>query len=197
MSSIHTPPVDPGDLDLPPEEAKWPRVVGIVSICWASLGIVCGGCAPIAGVFAMSMIPADMRSEFPPNMAGTPAMWVVVVVGLFNTALLLAAGIVTMRRRPLGGMLHLAYGAAAVVIFVISMVLQFQHQDMLAQWAAQNPGTAFAKQMSNPGQKVGTVIGMVFGGILGLAYPIFVVVWFGVIKRRPETWGSRGRVTRI
>ncbi|GJQ30944.1 MAG: hypothetical protein HBSAPP03_28280 [Phycisphaerae bacterium] len=197
MSQISIPPSEPGDLELPPAPVKWPKTVGVISIVWAGLGLVCGGCLPVVGIAAMSMIPPEMKAEFPPNMAGTPALWGLGVIGLLNALLLLIAGIITIRRNPIGGPVHLVYACLAVVLFAGSMFLQFQNQEALARWAAENPGTQFAKQMNMPGQKIGTYVGMAFGAVLGLAYPVFLLVWFGAVKRGASAWPPRDEGVRI
>lgn len=191
MSVDYQPSAPIDEPELLAEAPGWPKVVGIISIVWSSLGMFCGVCAIGGGYFAVSMMPAEQRSQFPPNMLPSGLMLVVAALSMLSGVLLIVAGVVTLRRNPLGGKLHIAYAVLAILLSAANIYLQIGQQADLAQWARENPDTMFAKQMQSPGQQVGQTVGYAVGAIMGFAYPIFLLIWFGAVKRRPETWGSR------
>jgi len=174
-----------------PEAPGWPKVIGIISIVWSSLGMLCGGCMLGLGYVGMSMMPAEQRSQFPPNMLPSGALLGVAILGLLSGVLLIIAGVVTMRRNPLGGKLHIAYAVLAILLTAAQMYLQVGQQAELAQWARENPDTMFGKQAQNPGQQIGQTVGLAVGAIMGFGYPIFLLIWFAGVKRTPASWGPR------
>ena len=68
------------------------------------------------------------------------------------------------------------------MLTVISIFFNWQYQSGLLKWAAEHPTDQWAKQQ-NP---TGAYAGMAFGICLGMAYPVFLLVWFGAMGKRPE-----------
>lgn len=184
MSQI-PPPIDADAF--PPEPPKWPKVVGIFSICWGILGCLCGGCGLLQPLM-MNMMPPEQRTQFPPEMISSAQM-VGIVAGMLFNFVLIAAGSTVVARKPVGRVLHLIYAALAIAGFVVGIYFQMQQQAVMEQWARENPDSQFAKQMK-AGGNIGMLIGWVIGGILGLAYPAFCIVWFGLVKRTPDSMGT-------
>jgi hypothetical protein len=183
---MDAPSLDPAGFDAPiaPEPA-WPKVVGIISTCWASLGLFCGVCGTtmgFVGPMMAKMAEQQMGGPMPKEMQASPAQLILGVVGLGGSALLLAAGIATTKRRPAGRSLHLFASIAGLILTAIGGWLAYQQQMALSHWLQQNPSDPWARQ-ANPG------IGLAIGGfmtLLGLAWPIFCLVWFGAMGKRPE-----------
>ena len=79
------------DMPMPAEPPAWPKVVGIISIVWASLGLLCGVCGTgwllYMPTFAKSM-EAQM-GPMPPAMSPSPAQLALMVLGVFGLVLVL------------------------------------------------------------------------------------------------------------
>lgn len=181
-----TPPHIPGALDVPDALPQWPKVIGIISICLAGLGLTCQVCGVAMAPLSMSIIPADQRDQYPPNMGVGPLVYLAAALGLPHGLLLLVAGIQTMRRRASGKMLHLIYALLALPLVAFGIWVQVEQQAVIAQWVRENPDTVYAKQMQMPGAAMGQYIGMIFGIFFGLAYPVFLLIWFGIVKAKAD-----------
>lgn len=179
-----TPPTDhdAAMFDDAVEPPRWPKVVGIISIVWASLGLACGVCGMAGPFISTYFVPPEMKGQMPP-MAPPPLMLAAQVAGMANAVLLLVAGIMLVSRKPVSKPMHLVYGLLSFPLFVVTMMLSMQQQAALAQWAQQNPDTPYGKAMQGPGAALGQTIGWVIGCLMML-YPVFCVIWFGFVKRR-------------
>lgn len=164
------------------EPPRWPKVVGTISIVWAALGLTCAGCG-LASIALMDQFikPAEERfGPMPDVMKPGPAQIVLSVISFLPVIVLLVAGIMVVARKPLGGTLHLVYAVLSLIITGVAAVFGLQQQMAIAEWVRQNPDSQWAQQ-SNP------TMGFVMMGLmvaLGLAWPVFCLIWFGVVKRR-------------
>lgn len=188
MSQYPPPPPTSGTFDddvfAPPP--VWPKVIGIISIVLGSIGLTCGGCGALSMVVFLPMAESQMGEPVPPPMQLGVLHWLLMGVGMALAVLLLVAGIVTVMRRPEGRTLHLLYAALNIPITMASAAIQVRQINEMAQWAANNPDSMWAKQQNMPGGGVGQWAGLVFGVVLGLSYPVFLLIWFGLVKRRKE-----------
>lgn len=168
-----------------PRVYKWPVVIGIISIVWSSLGITCAGC----GAGMLAMLPAMFKDQgpLPPTMQMSGLLAINMGLGVMMGILLLTAGILTLRRNATGGMLHMVYGVLGLPLVAFGTWVQFQQMAAMDQWVAENAGSPFARGHSSAGGMIGVVVGLV----LGLAWPIFVLIWFGVVKRGAGSMGVR------
>lgn len=180
------PPQVPGELEVHDALPQWPKVIGIISICLAGLGLTCQVCGVAMAPLSMSMMPADQRDQFPPNMGVGPLIYLAAALSLPHVLLLLAAGVQTLRRRASGKMLHLIYALLALPLVAFGIWVQFEQQANVAQWVRENPDTTYAKQMQMPGAAMGQQFGLIFGVCFGLAYPIFLLIWFGIVKAKAD-----------
>ena len=108
--------------------------------------------------------------------------------------LLIVAAVRLLKRDQSGRTLHLAYALAAVVAtFAGAGVNYLSQQDLLAAqqaWAEQygdasDYGKQIAAQVEMQAQYSGAsqAIGLVFGLAVGLAWPVFCIIWFGMVKK--------------
>lgn len=172
---------------MPVEPPSWPKVVGIISIVW---GLVTGLCCNVAGTAMMIFMPQLMANNpqvqenggIPPSMTPTPLFFGSVALGFFVSGLLFVAGVTTVGRRPIGRTLHLAYGALAILGAIIGVAYQLKMQADMAAFVQQWPKSPFSQGQSGPGR----YIGLVFGLVIGLGWPIFCLAWFAPAKRRPD-----------
>ena len=182
-------PDDPLFEAVPEEPPSWPKVVGIISIVLGGLGLVCNGCGSAYFVIGPSFFASMMKTtveELPPNMKPGPEMLLLSAVALVISVLLIFAGAATTRRRGSGRLMHLAYAAVQFPLFGVSMWLQWRTMLQMRQWIAEHPESPFSKG-GDP--MAGFVIGLVIGAVIGLAYPCFLLVWFGLIKRDAASMG--------
>lgn len=172
------------------EPPKWPKIVGIVSIVLASLGLLCNGVGGV-GLALMSVFGGmveeaaqqDPAAAMPPAMFQPPATTVAAtILGLATSIGLLIGGIMTVNRKALGRPLHLFYAVFGIVAVVLSIMGGLTQIDMMQEWVRDNPDTNFARSYS----PVSTYASMGFGVLLGGGYPIFCLIWFGAMGKRPE-----------
>lgn len=186
-----TSPADPAPADpaLAPDQfaepAMWPKTVGIISTVWGTLGLGCLGC--LGAVMTVSMVfPQGLEQGYPdghPPVLVAPALttWVSMGMSLVNAAVLIAAGILLIMRKPIAHPVHLLYGVLGILFGAFGVWANVQHQQAITDWVNQNPGTKFASEQQAQGP-INTAI-MVAFMLLGFAWPVFCVVWFGAIKR--------------
>lgn len=180
-------PVPPISSDFQPmaELPVWPKVIGIISIIWGSLGILCNTCAALGSLITpvfVNMVPPEQREEMQKQLAASMGLATVVVAvfGALIAILLIIAGIQTLKRQPAGRMLHLIYGVLGCLIALIGTAIGWSNSQ--AQIAGMPPEAANVARMGN-------LFGLAIGVCVGIAYPIFCLVWFGLVKRNSSDMG--------
>jgi hypothetical protein len=184
------------------EPPAWPKVVGIISIVLGSLGTVCGLCIAVFS-FAMKpfmqkmgelqaqgggarggpMIPSTpMPAELSPGTLS-------VISALFwpiGTIILIVAGISTVRRAAGGRTMHLGYAGLSLLFTLVGLAGAYQYQTATTQFFSAHPDdpwTKFFMAQGGMGTQLVQAIGMT---CVSAIYPIFCIVWFGVMGKRPE-----------
>lgn len=192
----HHPPAEP-DLAPLPHRPGWPKAIGIISIVLGALALTCmilsGAMVPLGAAMAGEAFE-DIPP--PPNMRLSPPLLGALGLGALVNLVLLIAGIMTLRRSTLGRSLHLAYGVLGVIAALVGVAIQLHMQNELQQWIADygdteipgGGGTTWGEQMQMQQQFQG--ISMIAGLIISLAYPVFCIIWFGMIKRNAEAMGA-------
>lgn len=166
------------------DRPSWPKVIGIISIVWGAIGIVCGG-AGIGWQLMAGSIMGNIPGGAPPAMTNpNPLALGVGAIGVLWSIVLIVAGAMTVGRKPAGRSCHLLWAAIAVVLSIIGMYFQVSMQAEISQWCIDNPDSDFAKQQAMGGN-VGKLLGYACGGVLGFGWPIFILAWFGLVKRKP------------
>lgn len=164
------------DGDKPP---AWPKVIGIISIVFGSLGIICGGLG-IGWQLLAGTIMANVPGGAPPALTNPdPINLAVGGLGIVWAIVQIVAGSMTAARKPSGRMAHLVWAGVALVLGAVGIYLQVKMNASVAQWCIDNPDSEIAKNQS----PVGAIMGYACGGFFGIAYPLFTLVWFGLIKR--------------
>lgn len=191
----YAPPVEAPDFELGPELPGWPKVVGISSIVWAGLLLTCSGC----GILSMVMTPQFMKmagaeaGPLPPTLTPGALQWVQMGLGILFVILLLIAGIATVQRAYQGRLLHLVYAIGSLPMLFWNIWTQLDAGQKMNQWAAANPDSPFAQ-----GHSPGSVwIGITITLVLGLPWPLFCLVWFGVVKTKREDFTGGQIVDRV
>jgi hypothetical protein len=162
--------------------AQWPKVVGTISIVWASIGLLCSVCGVgwmAATPYFMANAEKQLGEPVPDVMKPGTVQIAVGAAGTIAPALLLVAGILTVRRRAAGRGLHLLYALVGMVMTTAGAVLGVQQQLRVMEWAKQNASSKWAQAS---GSSFGLIIVAVMVA-LGFAWPLFCLLWFGAVKR--------------
>lgn len=186
-SSPPVPPTIPGELGLGAPPPSWPKVVGIISIVWGGLGSLCAGCG-ILSAFSSNMFAGMMPPEagpMPDAMKPGPVQIVLSIVGLGLAIWLIVAGVMTLQRKIAGRTMHLVYACISILVTIAAAFAGYQQQMDLAAWAKQNPDSVWAQSANSP---IGLIM-LLVATLLGLAYPIFCLVWFGAVKKTVASFG--------
>ena len=178
------------------ELPKWPKVIGIISICWGALSLTCTGLMSVWAFLVPKLIDdralegAPMPEAFTLNTTD----WMVIGISLSLIIVLIFAGITCVGRRPITRVLHLVYAGVSVPLTVWSYINQTAKQATLAEWIETYPDSPLAEQMQSQGQQAGQAVGLILTIVLGFGIPLFYLIWFGVIKTKPEqiTGGDEG-----
>lgn len=184
FSSNIEPPGLQDDFDAQP---GWPKPVGIVSIVVASLGLICGSCGLIQGAAGMVMQPPAGTTP-PPGM--TPLMALVQIVGLGMSIVLLVSGIMCVKRNPKSRPVHLIWAVLSLLVMVVGIMLQIQGIAAFEKWMADNPDDQQVKAMANLPMKQIFYAIIALAVLLSGAWPVFCLIWFGLIKKKPQDFGQ-------
>ncbi|MGH7241899.1 MAG: hypothetical protein ACREJD_00595 [Phycisphaerales bacterium] len=168
---------------------SWPKVVGIISIVWGGLGITCLACG-VGGIFlGTAFLPPEMREKpLPPTMHIAPWQAVLFTIGFFMAIVLIVAGVQTTRRTMAGRSLHLFWAVVSFITVAISMYFAWRQTIQMEQWLNDNPDSPFAK-----GPRLGRGASMAIAlclNAIGLIWPTFCLIWFGLVKRTKESFGA-------
>ncbi len=196
-------PSTPSDFHLSGEPPAWPKVVGILSIVLGSLGTVCGLCF---AVFSFAMQPfmqkmGELQAQggasarggptipstpLPAELSPGPLSMVGAVFWPIGAIIMLVAGIATLRRVASGRTLHLGYAAVSLIFTFVGLAGAHMYQSRATLFLAAHPDDPWSVFFNKQGS-----IGMHFVQALGITcvsviYPIFCIVWFGVMGKRPD-----------
>lgn len=182
------PPGPPGthpeyDVELFAPLPVWPKVVGILSIVWGSLGLVCGGLGSLLTPLMSSwMTKAAQGYPLPPTMAFGPVEFVFAAARALVGGLLLLAGIMLVSRNATARPLHLFYALVAMCLVATGSVWAFIKNGQMAQYVADYPDSPLAM-----GHNAAiSLILLVVAVLVAMVWPLFCLIWFGLVKRRPE-----------
>lgn len=192
MSQMPPPmPVEPGvpsmstDFRMLPMPPAWPKVVGIISIVLGSLGVICNVCSLVSGAAGsafVGMAPPEQQEQMKQQMAASSGVgqMALYAIGVLVGLLLIAAGVFLLQRNTLGRVLHLAYGAIGVLFVLIRAGVGLASIPTVIQNMSSNPQAAQQLAAMKPMMYI-----MVAGAFcVGIAYPVFCLIWFGIVKRK-------------
>lgn len=204
------PPIAPLDLDNAPPPAKWVKVVGILSVVFSLLGLVCGGIGAIMMLFMGPMMEDLVRqaytsqgvsadAEIQPMMPTGLSFGIYMAIAMAWTVLLLVAGIALLRRSPKSLRLHLFYAIGGVLLAFWGgreAMVQMNAQRAWADRTLEQQPSTLSNGNPNPlymaaqQSKQFGAFGFVQVGVnvlIAIAWPGFCLLWFGFIKRAPES----------
>lgn len=170
---------------------QWPKVVGIISIVLASLG----GCCLVVQIVQLALKSAGITSQqrsFPEELQNQidaltqgPFGMIALALGALGTVTLMTAGITTVGRKSIGRVLHLVYACISLISVALGIYMMMRANDLIVDYIQQNPSSDLAKAR-------GFVLGimkviMAVQCLIGGAYPLFTLIWFGLVKRTHES----------
>ncbi|MEM8835141.1 MAG: DUF4064 domain-containing protein [Planctomycetota bacterium] len=185
LGDVDSPDYDADLLDMQDMPA-WPKVIGTLSIIFGSVSVLCG----VVGIGALvAFNPMTMNAQMwegatspPPDQTADPLFWVGAGASVVANIILIVAGVMCAARNHVSRMAHLTYAAIFVVAVIVSTYAQVQYQAAFDKWLTENPDTQMA-QFSNT--QFNSIITIVFVSLY-LIWPAFCVIWFGMVKRKPE-----------
>ena len=179
-----TPSTMPDEFDPLEPRAKWPTVVGWLSIVFGSISLTCGGLGTLVAVFfmpaIMSMSTQSTGGDPPPTMVWSPLVIGLMLLALLWQVPLIIAGIATVLRKAPGRPLHLMYAIGFAITTIPNSFIYHQAQktysesQKVAQWKAENPNSPVAAGI---GAEPNIFMSMA-GTALSLAWPTFCLFWF-------------------
>ena len=157
--------------EAPSKRAAWPTAIGVISIVWASLGLICTPLSMLGNKFNPEA--KEMQDKFPD--------WYITyltagsLAGIALAILLLVAGICLLKRVRAARRLHVTYAGVSMVLAVVGLVIVI---------------TVLFPSLRESDMSKAAVIGGIAGGIIGtavgMAWPIFLLVWFSLRKIRQQ-----------
>ena len=195
------PPVEPAELVADEPQTKWPKVIGVISLIYGFMGLLCN---TINGVWLglADMVPEMWRGgmEIPPLVRVTG---IVQVVLTFGVGILMVMGSVSLLRRRRAGpgrlkkwvLLRMVLIVAAVVVMVLTGPAQIQMQRSMLDY--RNDALREADMTSRIVEKTDDELwrsviiqGGIAVGIISI-YPVFLGLWLSrkKITAEVEQWG--------
>jgi hypothetical protein len=169
----------------PVKKPIWPPVLGGICIALGALGFVCGGLGMLMIPFSASMVENILEGDPPPpSMSPSAYTMVLGVLGVLLSGWLLVAAIMLVMRRYASKMLFLIYACLSLPLSFVSFFNQLSIQAADKQWAQDYAHNPMAAGMNSPGTQAGQMVGLVIFLALGLGWPLFILIWFGLVKTK-------------
>ncbi len=191
MSSMNSPPVFHDEFRPQP---TWPTLIGVLGCVWGGLTLLYNACCQLGGSIAgkamVGLVPPEMQDQMKSQMALIgPVDIVFMLVLTVISLLLLVAAITLLRRKPISVQLHLAYGAIAVVVLLAHIAWGVYRAGQVSQMMQQNTAAAGAQNpmgsFGNMSESMMIVLTVIMG-VIRLIYPVFCLIWFGVVKKNAD-----------
>jgi len=189
------PPSEAPDLEPSTRRPFWPIAVGVVGLLLALPSLLL-----ITADFLEPVLLSGLRAEVeakgappPPTHEMTPARVGRGIVYAAANLLLVAAAIAALARLGVARGLHLAYALLGVVSAFASVWFQIHVNGQTEAWIARHgelPYDGPSERTWGGAMRDQLEIGRFFvtiGFPLALAWPLFCIVFFGMLKRDPGT----------
>ena len=197
--------LQPAPDDQPAKPPVWPKVIGIVSICLGSLNVI-GNCFNVGWTLAFPPIMRALaaKSGAAMQMADPFAMlppWYrsvqvpLSLVGLAVGVILLIAGIKLVRKKPSARALHVTYIVLQTILAIVGVVFGAammshtkQAMEQSASSGAQVPPEV--QEFLRIFERGTSTVVLIAGLLFGLAYPVFLTIWFlrDKVRREIASW---------
>ena len=105
----------------------------------------------------------------------------------FISIFLLVSAILLVRRKPIAAKFHITYGIVATVVVIAHVAWGISRADDFTQMMKQNPAAASGPMAGFANMSTSlTIITGVIMGVFRLAYPVFCLIWFGIVKKNAD-----------
>lgn len=180
QASDHTPPSP----DFAPPPPRWPKPIGVISIVLGILAML--GTLMLVGMILLgaSFLKSQLGgAPLPPTMQFTPVLIALTAIGVLINFGLVFAGAMLVLRKPTARPLHLAYALISILGTFAGAFYQFHSQAAIRAWASDHPSNERVQEIASDSQSPAQVtFGVVMLGV-ALIWPVFCIIWFGMIKR--------------
>jgi hypothetical protein len=129
------------------EPRRWPKVIGILAVCWAGIGL-------LFGLLWLASLAAGSGQQAP---ALNTVAKVAAGLGLALAAMLLAAGIQVLRRRPMGIQLLQAWIPLSLLVQVVAVGNMITDREAGERAIRESMEAQMAEQAERTGQTPPTV----------------------------------------
>lgn len=151
-SNTHVPNTSPDLFDpaLSSDSPIWPKPIGILSIVFGSLGLICNGCGGVS-LLAQPFLMSFGEEQFGPAPdVFKPLLGQVVLlpIALILSIVLLFAGIMLLGRKPASRTLHLLYAWLSVPLAFAGTYFGYKQITRLVEWKSANPSNGWATARS-------------------------------------------------
>jgi len=181
----------PDDIE-PPE---WPKWVGGVGLAIGALSTCCS----LMSAASTAVMPRIMQMasqsgqsmDLPPVYFSPPlSMRLSLAAKVVMALLLIIAAAMCLARKPASRILHLVWAPLSIGVFLWATYAALQMQAQVVQWINDNPDSEFAQLTGSSMQgSMSQFIGIGIDALISLPWPIFCLIWFGAVKRRPQDFG--------
>lgn|GEM_PF-4238998 len=162
--------------------ALWPTIIGLVSAVLGALTL-----PMYLGFFALPKllgtwgdIASEQGIDLPP-LAMTLEARAHALLRIALAIMLVVAGALTLFRKRAGAIVHIVYGLFGIGIGVWGIVLNVRLGEALAAWASAHQASVVSRFLDEP-----SVFGRIIAAAITLAWPALMLVWFGLLRKRPE-----------
>lgn len=106
----------------------------------------------------------------------------IAALGILVSTMLIVAGSMLIARKPIAAALHLAWAAITLLLTIGNTIVSIGPMQQQMQQIQSQSGAA-ASPGAMPGMQVGMYGSLACMALITLAYPIFCLIWFGLVKR--------------
>jgi len=172
----------------PVNRPRWVPVLGGINIALAAFGLVCGGLVMLSVPFFAGMVEDQLNGDpLPPHLVLTPYTLGIALFGLVLSVVLMVGSILLVMRRFKSRMIILIYSVLALPLNFLAFLNQINIQAGVQQWVKDYPNNPMANNFdtaNNAGAAIGQYIGLGLFLLLGLGWPLFMLIWFSLIKTK-------------
>jgi hypothetical protein len=187
MTQINSPEPMPLD-DFDPDPPRWPKVIGWIHVSLGAFGISCLACGVVgiaAGPTMVEGVPGVDMNNLPPNMHPSALQIAQMALGGLLAVVQIITGVMTLNRHASARLLNLVWSPLTILVGVLGIFVQISVMKATEAWMAANADSPLAQGGGGSGGGIQYAL-MACGVLLGIGWPVFCILWFGLIKKRPE-----------
>jgi len=168
----------------------WPKWIGGLAIAFGAFFFTCGGLGAAFAPFQSKLMERMLDgAPMPDGLVFHTVDWILLGVGIVTSLILLFGGIFCVMRSPSSRLMILVWAITSIPLSLYNYTRQMDKQESIQQWAQQYPDTPYGEMTISQGatgQQIGQIVTLVLTIILGVLVPAFFILWFGLIKTKPE-----------